>query len=300
MRLNEIKEPYVLVIVHGRLGNMLFQLSAGLKYANDNNLNFYWAPLCTDSRRDYKKYIESNDFLNTIFSNLLKSYIDEEFFILRSNEHIKTSQEGFDNIYKYGFSGNAFNYKPIPKSFNIVLFGQFYNIKYIDSKLSRNAFSPQPEISREIKRLYGDISNYTSIHVRRGDYLREGILLDKSYYIKCISKFKKDTKFLVLSDDIEWCKQNFIDSDYTIEFADKKTNFSEAILDFYLMTKCENNICSKSTFSWWGAYLNNTINKKVLFPTSVGDILYNRVPKNWIKVYVIKTQLTNKVGNFFK
>ena len=115
MNFNVIKEPYVLTVVHARLGNVLFQLSAGIKYANDNNLNFYWAPLCADEALDYKQYIESSTLLNNLFRNLKDSYISEEFFTSRFTGNINNFHEGFNNIYKHGFSSDAFNYKPIPK-----------------------------------------------------------------------------------------------------------------------------------------------------------------------------------------
>jgi hypothetical protein len=292
MNENILKKPYVLTIVHARLGNVLFQLAAGLKYAKDNNLNFYWAPLIADAALDYKEYLKSNGLLDTLLRNLLDSYIDQEFFVSRPNESLKYKQEGFNNIYVHGFSGDAFNYKSIPKSKNIVLFGQFYNPSYLDSSLCQNVFSIPLEISNEIEKMYGDISNYTCIHVRRGDFVKgDGLCLEKSYYLKCIAKFELKSKFIVISEDLEWCKKNFISDDYTFVFADKETNISALIIDFYLMTECANIICSKSTFSWWGAFLNKNQSKKVLYPTTVGDVMHQRMPTEWIKVSVMRSHL---------
>lgn len=303
MNFNSIKEPYVLTIAHGRLGNILFQLSAGLKYAKDNDLNFYWAPLCTDERRDYKKYIEDSGFLDSIFRNISESYINCEFFVSRTNEEIEHPQEGFNNIYKYGFTGGHGDYRAIPESENIVLFGHFQNENYFDNDLCREIFDIPDTILNEIEHLYGDVSEYTSIHVRRGDFVSGGgLCLDKNYYLKCVSKFELNSNFLVISDDIEWCKQNIINEDYSFVFAEKKSNTPSALFDFYLMTKCANNICSKSTFSWWSAFLNKNLTKKVLYPTLTKDILNRRVPKAWIKIPIFMVRIRNifrRLGDFF-
>jgi hypothetical protein len=287
--LNSLKNPFVLTIVHGRLGNILFQLGAGLKYAKDNNLNFYWAPLAADANLDYKEYIESNGLFETVLSNLLDSYIDQEFFVSRTKRNFMHKQEAFNYIYRYGFSENPFNYKSLKTSENIVLFGQFYNKYYLDTTLCLNVFSIPLDISDKIKNLYGDVSNFTCIHVRRGDFLNgDGLCLDLSYYSKCIAKFELKTKFIFISDDIEWCEQNFNSDDYIFVFAGKESNIPTLVIDFYLMTECANIICSKSTFSWWGAFLNKNQSKKVLYPATLGDVLHQRVPNDWIKVSVLK------------
>ena len=56
----------------------------------------------------------------------------------------------------------------------------------------------------------------------------------------------------------------------------------------YMMSMCKNNIIANSSFSWWGAWLNNNLNKKVIAPKKwFGENLkhYNTqdlIPENWI------------------
>lgn len=41
-----------------------------------------------------------------------------------------------------------------------------------------------------------------------------------------------------------------------------------ALLDLYIMRQCKLGcICANSTFSWWGAYLNQSITKKIYMPS---------------------------------
>jgi hypothetical protein len=104
------------------------------------------------------------------------------------------------------------------------------------------------------------LKNSISIHVRRGDYLSEefkGLLKNKEYYyneIKKIDNQKNITNILVFSDDIQWCKENIIDK--RIIYIEGQKDYE----DLYLMSLCENNISSQSSFSWWAEFLNK--NKK--------------------------------------
>ncbi len=58
------------------------------------------------------------------------------------------------------------------------------------------------------------------------------------------------------------------------------------------MSECEHNIIANSTFSWWGAFLNENNNKIIIVPnkwfTDNAEIInfeYNDlIPKNWIKI----------------
>lgn len=55
--------------------------------------------------------------------------------------------------------------------------------------------------------------------------------------------------------------------------------------DMYLMSKCKHHIIANSTFSWWGAYLNQDKRKIVICPpklTNVEKDSSNLFPEEWI------------------
>jgi hypothetical protein len=56
-------------------------------------------------------------------------------------------------------------------------------------------------------------------------------------------------------------------------------------IDFYLQTLCKHNIIGNSTFSWWGAWLNQNPGKIVIRPKEwIGGYPDIGGPDSWIKI----------------
>ena len=118
--------------------------------------------------------------------------------------------------------------------------------------------------------------NSVGIHIRRGDYLNhkdfKGIC-DLDYYKRALKALVVDSKeycFYIFSNDIPWCKKNIqplINEHRVIYVTENRAQ--DSFWDMYLMSKCRNLIIANSSFSWWGAFLNN-----------VAQYVY--VPKKWI------------------
>lgn len=162
-----------------------------------------------------------------------------------------------------------------------VLLDDFNFNTSIDKKL----YTLQNEIIKE---------NAVSIHVRRGDYLLEqnkglyGNICTREYYTNAINHIKEKAGhciFYFFSNDIEWVKQN-----YKIEDAVyvEKTMFEDYSdwYDMYLMSICKHNIIANSTFSWWGAWLNQNENKIVIAPKKWSNIFdcEDIYPDEWIRM----------------
>jgi len=106
------------------------------------------------------------------------------------------------------------------------------------------------------------------IHVRRTDYLDEPRygFLGKEYYRKAIDLIAKkvDNPFFVFfSDDLAWCEMEFGNDFHYM----KDSDWSAPHLHLHLMSKCAHQIIANSSFSWWGAWLNDNQSKIVVRPS---------------------------------
>ena len=130
------------------------------------------------------------------------------------------------------------------------------------------------------------------MHIRRGDYLElpQVNICTRDYYMQAMQKMKalrKETKFIVFSDDKEWIENNFDMQDMVICTANLFDKY-EDWYDMYLMSCCNGNIIANSSFSWWGAWLNQNKDKIVIAP-SVWNTKRN-TPDVWCEDW-IKQQL---------
>ena len=116
------------------------------------------------------------------------------------------------------------------------------------------------------------LENSVSIHVRRSDYLTEqnlkvyGNICTEKYYSNAINYIEgiiDNPHYYVFTDDLQWAKEYFKGDNYTIV---SENRGKDSYIDMYLMSQCKHNIIANSSFSWWGAWLNQNPDKKVLAP----------------------------------
>ena len=129
-------------------------------------------------------------------------------------------------------------------------------------------FTFPPVNDTKNRELIDRISEQTtvSIHIRRGDYANGFPMMTPQYYENAINYFESvynEVYFLVFSNDMDWAKQNLQFSQG--EFVDWNTG-KDSWKDMYLMTQCNHHIIANSSFSWWGAWLNQKENKEVIAP----------------------------------
>jgi hypothetical protein len=173
--------------------------------------------------------------------------------------------------------------------------GYWQNLKYVSAveKQLRKDFSFQVPLDEINSDLLNKIRfcKTVALHVRRGDYLSDpflGGICDLEYYRQAIEIAKRrvqDPRFIVFSNDIAWCKAS-LDLEDAI-YVDWNLGLN-SYKDMQLMSKCHNNIISNSSFSWWGAWLNNNKEAIIIAPKrwmNLKELDYSGlIPENWITI----------------
>lgn len=159
-------------------------------------------------------------------------------------------------------------------NYNAILFNaNKFNKVFFENRTDWIRFKPicLDEKNKELIKIM-NTTNSVSIHVRRGDFLSSKYasthvgVATEDYYKNAISVIKNKIKapqFVVFSDDIPWCKEN-LKIDNAI-YCNWNTG-NKSYIDMYLMTQSKANIIANSTFSYWGAYLNQN-NPIVIYPS---------------------------------
>ncbi|QQR86122.1 MAG: alpha-1,2-fucosyltransferase [Flavobacteriales bacterium] len=110
-----------------------------------------------------------------------------------------------------------------------------------------------------------------SVHVRRGDYVNQAAAsahfhtCTPSYYQQAMERMlvsSPDARYFVFSDDMAWSRAH-IRSDRQVHFVELG---APPHIDMYLMSLCDHHVMANSSFSWWGAWLNPSPDKRVIAP----------------------------------
>ena len=202
-----------------------------------------------------------------------------------------------------GALGISFGYAEVERQGDTYYEGYWQNEKnfrYIREKvLQVYAF---PEFSDEQnKQLANRLKQSVAVscHVRRGDYLKEKDwnVCTPDYYARAITEMNSRVRpelYCVFSDDIDWCKENLsgLIGDMEVVYVDWN-KADQSFRDMQLMSLCRHNIIANSSFSWWGAWLNQHEDKIVMAPEIWAnyDIKNDPICESWVRVKIsIKNQ----------
>ena len=113
-----------------------------------------------------------------------------------------------------------------------------------------------------------------------------GNICTLQYYKNAMQYMKKkvpDAKFYFFSNDSEWVRENLAGGDSVIVDCN---HGKENYLDMYLMSQCSHNIIANSSFSWWGAWLNQNPDKIVISPKRWFSHLdaSDAICEDWIRI----------------
>lgn len=286
-------------ISHG-LGNQLFQYAIARKMALDRkaslylDLRYFEHTYATDTHRSFRlnhfnvKYHRFEQSPVLVYLSKLTKLFPERSF----SPFFKLVREGND-----GFNREALQ----QEAWFLYLSGFWQSEKYfkdIQEVLQKElTLKTAPSVLCESYRSYIQKEETSvSLHIRRGDYVNNAQFKDQfgflglDYYKEAIALFQKedaDVRFFVFSDDLEWVKENLnFEPNLTfVECSGENIDIEELML----MRACQHHIIANSSFSWWGAWLNENKNKKVVAPKKWFNNLPglntdDLIPEDWIRL----------------
>jgi hypothetical protein len=290
------KAPIYLRLMGG-LGNQLFQYAAGRSLADKLGVD-----LVLDDRYLVRKSLHTGLALDAfnIRARLMNNSEQQRF----SEGKIRLARWFKKLIRPLGkvFWETQYNHDPSIDTTPVgqLLIGFWQSEEYmhnmhqlrLDLVLKVPLSAPAQKVSEII-----DAVESVALHVRRGDYLKDQKTISRHgvcsqhYYqsaIDLVLAEKPKAVFFVFSDDTQWVKAHLkLPPQCTYVSADNIT----AEEDLVLISRCKHQIIANSTFSWWGAWLNNSCDKIVVCPTpwfddpsiATQDLLpahWHQLPKN--------------------
>ncbi|HUM50883.1 MAG TPA: alpha-1,2-fucosyltransferase [Chitinophagales bacterium] len=289
----------IVVRLMGGLGNQLFQYAAAKQLSILNNAELYFDTSFFSTKpidniqRKFELDVFNIDY-KIATDEMLHHFHGTEF---NNTELVLTKLLSFGKFKKYKFSKYGFDEHFLDLKGNYYLRGFFQSEKYFSTikNIIRDELMIEDKhlpLDTELVNRIKNSENSVSIHIRRGDYIRNLTSMDahgicsKDYYVKSIKLIREklgtdDIHFYIFTDDANWVRNEMNwNIDCTL-ISDKKP-----IEDFYLMSLCKHNIIANSTFSWWAAWLNKNENKSIILPKQWTNILKTEmidlVPMNWI------------------
>lgn len=294
----------VITFLYGGLGNQMFQYALGKKLAHRHQtvlkLDNSWFQ--SDMKGTASREFELNYFTITASaaSEVEIAQVQEPYpFLIQKIVNRISSRLPY---YKRRIvQEQHFHFDPniLRVGENAYLHGYWQSEKYFadvrDVLLREFSFrAPLDSANKQIADIIGKTES-VSLHVRRADYVsskevnRVLGVCPPEYYTRAVQHIRKNIThpvFFVFSDDIEWCRQNLSLHEET-HFIDHNTG-ANSYRDMQLMSLCRHNIVANSSFSWWGAWLNQNADKIAIAPqrwfadTSIND--KDLIPENWLRL----------------
>lgn len=297
----------ILIYISHGLGNQLFQYAFGMVLQKKNKeipilYDTSFLPLKIENRKTWKiKKILKKEFKIASFIDfykctkscplIYKIFIQNETILNEMREKYfkcKIIKEPEDRSNITLDIVNKFNNFKFDKNKDYYLFGYWENIEYFKGyeNYIKNRLKFRHIFTKEEKLKFRKVfeTNSVSVHIRRGDYLKQGknnnfCLCNLEYYqdaMKLIHKKVVNPYFVFFSDDPEYVRK-------TYKYIKNKliVTGNKDYIDLQLMSLCKHNICANSTFSFWGAFLNTNSNKIIIAP----KIHYYTKNVRWNKIY---------------
>ena len=268
---------------NGRLGNQMFQYASLRGIAANNNYDWCIPPENTSNNSNYG-----------IFDAFKLKNLKNVGFINGPT----LNEPGFD------FDDGLFNNCPD----NINIDGYRQSEKYFKniSDSIREDFEFKDEIYEPCAEYMNQFEGkIILLHIRRGDNVGRPdwypMPVVEHYEYLLEKYFDDNTPVLICSDDLDWVKEQKLFKNDRFHLSETRIHYQHQTLngagrmetslvpyyDLCMMSMCNGAIIANSSLSWWGAWLQRNIDKKVIAqdPWFGEKLSFNNVsdliPESW-------------------
>ena len=271
----------------GGLGNQLFQIFAIISLSINSGIPFYFP---------------DTEYFSTTRHAYWSSFLSNLKIFLKSTNFIKSASCNF--IKEETFEYQEFNIELVKRE-NILFYGYYQSYKYFEQNY-RTIYNliDIDKYKHSIMNKINISDKTISMHFRLGDYKNLSNyhpIIHLNYYSNCLKYLINAGINLREYKILYFCENNENDIKIVSEMIDKllieysylvfiREEGLEEYEEMILMSLCSHNIIANSTFSWWGAYLNNNSSKIVMYPNVWfgPELSYKNTkdlcPKDWIKI----------------
>lgn len=273
----------ILTRLTGGLGNQIFQAAAGYALARRIGCDLYLNATHYSSKK--KRRFELDNFEinedNKVFVNRRRTFLSKSFNKFRFRDFERFTESSFAYDPRFETLGN-----------NTEIHGYMQSEQYFSNYRDdvRKLFMPRAKLGPKTTALLtGHV--YSVLHVRRGDYLDPSntsifAFPGLDYYKEAIDILHPDIPIIVVSDDLEWVRDN-LKTDREIYFPGLEEPAS-GIQDLTIMANAKHHIIANSSFSWWGAWLGEKEDSVIIAPSVwfMDEIVNTRdlIPDRWTKI----------------
>lgn len=173
-----------------------------------------------------------------------------------------------------------------PKQMPLIFSGKYHSEKHFKNhrnkvlQLFRLPEKFVQKINKNYKVQFSNKPLKVSVRINRHEYGRPYVSLD--YYERALAKFNSKYLFVVITDDVDWCSDlDLFKLLPNVLFLTNETDYSL----MYLESICDHHILSNHMDSWWAAYLGSGPRTRVVCPSvwcyNDKDFDKELIPKKW-------------------
>ena len=272
MVLNMNKNGKIHLYLLGGLGNQMFQFSTAYAFSEVFNIEFvinysFLTKKGNHTIRDFGlNKFENIDNNYSFGSNLGLGYfvarfarkfpfiskITKEYLVLESD--LNVSIDSFDSQCEYHLIGYWQNLDHFVKNRQELL--KLFNFNAVLRDVVEHIISLLKQ------------KNSVAIHVRQGDYQKQNSIhkiLDKDYYSTAINEIERQNvlcNYFIFGQNLDFLDDVLNGRKHNVF----KVENNEPIVDMAFISMAHYVVTANSTFSWWGAWLNEREDKVVYAP----------------------------------